>query len=296
MRLPNHLDEMGAFGNKEIEMPVKLLLLLTVVLLCAGHPAVAAPAEEVVIPGSGNPEYALGKLAEQFNASQSAIHVTVPTSTGTAGALRDVEAGVATLGRVGRPLQPRELDKGLTYLPLGRDPVVFAGGAAVTARNITNDQISGIYGGTITDWSALGGKPAHIRVIGREVTDASRRAIGKYYKPFADMTFGDAVKVVNLDPEMIALLDRFPTSLGFLNTSALKACTTKIVVLDYNGLTPSVANMENGSYPLWLEFGLIYKPGALTAADKAFLAYLRGPAAQNLLRDLGVQPIVTKER
>jgi len=153
-----------------------------------------------------------------------------------------------------------------------------------------------IYAGGITDWSALGGQPAHIRVIGREVTDASRRAIGSSLKPFADMAFGEPVKVVNLDPEMVALLDRFPTSLGFLNTSALKVCSTPVVMLDYNGIVPSVENMKNGLYPFWIEFGLIYKPGSLTVEDRAFLDYLNTAAAQDLLRGLGIQPLRAKER
>lgn len=249
-----------------------------------------ASAVELVIPGSGNPEYALRKMADYYNSKQTQYHVTVPTSTGTSGALRDVEAGTATLGRVGRPLKQGELDKGLVYVALGKDPVVFVGGANVTAHNITADQVLKVYSGAIRDWSELGGAPAHIRAIGREVTDASRRAIGKKLGAFADMPLGDNVKVVNLDPEMVTLLDRYPTSLGFLNNSALHACHTKVVVLDYDGIAPLVANMENGTYPFWLEFGLIYKPENLTAAGKGFLDFLRTSEAQDLLRRMGVHP------
>ena len=49
-----------------------------------------AVADDLVIPGSGNPEYILGQLAKAFNARQSQHRVVVPPSTGTAGALRDV--------------------------------------------------------------------------------------------------------------------------------------------------------------------------------------------------------------
>jgi len=83
-------------------------------------------AEELVIPGSGNPEYVLTQLAKAFNQRQNQHTVTIPTSTGTAGALRDVEVGTASLGRVGRPLKEDERKKGIVYVALGRDPVVFA--------------------------------------------------------------------------------------------------------------------------------------------------------------------------
>lgn len=254
----------------------------------------AAFAEELVIPGSGNPEYVLTQLAKVFNQQQSQHTVSVPTSTGTAGALRDVEAGTASLGRVGRPLKEDERKKGITYVALGRDPVVFAAGAGVTVRNITPAQAVDVYSGKLTDWRELGGDPGPIRAIGREPTDASRQVIARSVKPFENIVYGENVKVVHLDPELIALLDRFPTSLGVLNRSALSACTSKVVYLALDGVEPTVENLEKGLYPVWVELGLIYKLDALTPAGKAFLEFVRSPVGERILREHGVLPAVSK--
>lgn len=253
----------------------------------------AALAENLVIPGSGNPQYVLGRLAEAFNKQQSQHQVSVPTSTGTAGALRDVSAGTASLGRVGRPLKDAERGKGLRYLALGRDPVVFAAGAKVTTHTITQSQIVDVYTGKITNWRELGGAPGAIRVIGREAGDASRQAITRLIKPFENINFGEDVKVVHLDPQMIELLDRFPTSLGFLNRSALSACKTRIVKLALDGVPPTPQNLQDGRYPLWLELGLIYKPDGLTPAGKAFIAFVQSPAGRHVLREHGILPPVS---
>ncbi|MDG4598105.1 MAG: substrate-binding domain-containing protein [Candidatus Contendobacter sp.] len=254
----------------------------------------AAFAEELVIPGSGNPEYVLTQLAKAFNQQQSQHTVTIPSSTGTAGALRDIEAGTASLGRVGRPLKDDERGKGIVYVALGRDPVAFVAGAGVTVRGITSARAVDAFSGKLTDWRELGGDPAPIRVIGREKTDASRQAVSRVIKPFEDIVFGENVKVVHLDPELVALLDRFPTSLGFLNRSALGACTTKVIPLALDGVEPTSENLEKGSYPLWLELGLIYRPGALTPAGKAFLAFARSPAGARVLREHGILPAVSR--
>jgi len=248
-----------------------------------------ATAEELVIPGSGNPEYLLTELANAFNNLQKEHRVTVPPSTGTAGALRDVEAGTTTIGRVGRPLKAEERARGLTYLPIGRDPVAFIAGAGVTLRNLTQTQAVEIYSGKVRDWRDLGAKPGPIRAIGREATDASRQAINRIIKPFETIVFSEQVKVVHLDPQMIELLDRFPTSLGFLNRSALSAGKSKLVFLALDGVEPTAENVDNGHYPLWLEFGLIYKPGALTPAGKAFIEFIQG-AGSRLVREHGVLP------
>lgn len=249
-----------------------------------------AAAEDLVIPGSGNPEFVLRQLADAFNRQNKEHRVTVPPSTGTAGAIRDVEAGVASIGRVGRPLKAEERAKGLSYLPLGREPIVFVAGAGVDVRGLTSAQVVDIYTGKLTDWRDLGGKSGPIRAIGREVTDASRQAIGKQIKAFESMIFPDTVKLVHLDPQMIELLDRFPTSFGFLNRSALGACKTKVIIMDFEGVEPNAENVESGRYPIAFEFGLIYRPGALTPGGKAFLEFLQS-GGQRLLREHGVLPI-----
>jgi phosphate transport system substrate-binding protein len=125
-------------------------------------------AEDLSIPGSGNPQYMLTILADAFNKQQSLHTVSVPPSTGTAGALRDVEAGTASLGRVGRKLKPEELARGLIYVPIGRDAVVFVAGAGTTIAGLTSRQAADVYTGKITNWQDLGGKPGPIRAIGRE--------------------------------------------------------------------------------------------------------------------------------
>ncbi|MBK8335193.1 MAG: substrate-binding domain-containing protein [Sterolibacteriaceae bacterium] len=260
---------------------------LLLVALVIGNPALA---EELSIPGSGNPEHVLGELAAAFNKQQTEHRASVPPSTGTAGALRDIEAGSASLGRVGRPLKAEERSRGLSYLALGRDAVVFAAGAAVTTRNLTAAQAVDVFAGKTTDWRDLGGKPAPIRAVGREVTDASRQAINRLIKPFENLVFGENVKVVHLDPQLIELLDRFPSSLGFINRSALAACKTRVVRLAFDGIEPTPENLESGRYPLWLEFGLIYKPGNLTPAARAFIEFVQSPAAMRILRENGVVP------
>lgn len=259
--------------------------------------ALAVPlayAEDITIPGTGNNEYVLAQLAKAFNASQNRHRVSVPPSTGTAGALRDLNEDKTSIGRVGRPLREAELAKGLTYFSLGRDPVVFVGGAGVTAKNVTEPQLIDVYTGKIRDWRDLGGKPGPIRAVRREDTDASRQAISRVLKSFGSVKYHEGIKVVNLDPQLLELLDRYPASLGFLNRSALYAAKTKLVPLALGGVEPTPENVESGRYPIVLEFGLAYKASTLTEAGRQFMAYTGSPAGARLLREFGVLPPVTR--
>ena len=232
------------------------------------------------------------EMAKVFNARQSQYRVLVPPSSGTAGALRDVGDGVSTLGRVGRPLKDEERARGFSFLPLGRDPIVLVGGAGVTVRNLTAQQVIDIYTGKLLNWSALGGKPAPIRVIGREPSDASRQALQKVIPAFRDIVFGSNVKVAHLDPHLLELLDRYPSSLGFINRSALAACNTAVVPLAFEGVAPTPENLEKGSYPLSLEFGLVYKSSTgMSPAAKAFVEFSRSPEGLRVLAEHGVLPM-----
>ena len=257
-------------------------------LLAAVAVAGIARAADLVIPGSGNPEHVLTLLAEDFNTQQIVNRVTVPPSSGTAGAIRDVLAGTAVLGRLGRKLKPDEAAQGLAYIPLGRDPVAFAGGSGVTINGLTHAQAVEAYSGQAANWMAFGGQPGPIRAIGRESTDASRQAINRVLPAFENMMFGEGVKIVHLDPQLIELLDRFPGALGFLNRSALASAKTKIVYLAFNGVEPTAENVEAGRYPLWLEFGLVHRTGVLPPEARGFVDYLRSASALRILKTQGV--------
>ena len=285
----NHIS-----GRLNIRAPslIREGVRFAVALLLALLYPVSAHAETLVIPGSGNPEYILGELAKAFNSQQKLHTVTIPTTIGTAGAFREISEGNTTLARVGRPLTEEERKQGLTFQSLGRDPVVFVGGTGVTIQNITADQALSIFTGRLTNWQELGGKPASIRAIGREGTDASFRGIARALKNFAGIRYAEAIKVVHLDSHLLELLDRFPGSFGYLNRSALSAARTKLVLLALDGIEPSPENLESGKYPLWIETGLIYRANQLSAGGRAFLDFISSPAGTKILQSHGLTPVV----
>lgn len=149
-------------------------------------------------------------------------------------------------------------------------------------------QVIEVYSGKLTNWRELGGRPAPIRVIGRESTDTARQSINRVIKPFENITCGDDVKLVHLDPQMLDLLDRYPASLGFVNRSALAACKTKVVPIALDGVDGLPQNVALGRYPLWIDFGLIHKAGPLSPAAKAYVAFARSTVGVGILREHGV--------
>jgi phosphate transport system substrate-binding protein len=171
---------------------------------------------------------------------------------------------------------------------LGRDPVAFIGGAGVTVKGLTQAQLIDAYTGKVINWKELGGKPLPIRAVGREASDTLRISIARVVKPFENITFGEGVKTVSFDPQIVELMDRFPGSLGFLNRSGLGRAKTKLVVLDLDGVTPNAQNVAAGRYGIWVDFGLIHKTGALSPGAKAFVDFTRSSEGLRILKEHGV--------
>lgn len=252
--------------------------------------------DDLIVPGSGNPEFVLKQLADAFNRKQSTHRVIIPNSTGTAGALRDVEGGVSVLGRVGRPLRDSEIRRGLVYVPLGIDPVVFVAGAGVSSKNVTLQQMLDVYRGKIKDWRQLGARPGPIRAIGRESNDASRSALGKAFPEFTDIVYGPDVKLVHLDPHVYMLLDRFPTSLAFINRSGVGGAKTKLVVMALDGVEPTPENVGQGRYPATIEVGLIHKTRALNDVSREFLTFVGTTEGTKILSAHGMVLLTSRTR
>ena len=265
-----------------------MIIRIAILFFLASCLCAPAAAETLTIPGSGSPEYILGELAKTFNIQQKLHTVVIPPTIGTAGAFREIFAGNATIGRIGRPLKEDERNLGLTFHSLGRDPIVFVGGAGVTAHGISSAQVLGIYSGQLTNWQELGSKSATIRAIGRESTDASYSGIARSVKNFDGIKYADAIKVVHLDSQLLELLDRFPASFGFLNRSALSAAKTSLALLSLDATEANAENLASGRYPLWLEIGLIYKKKDLTEAGRSFLEFVASPSGLQLLRSHGL--------
>jgi len=247
-----------------------------------------AAAEDLVVPGSGNADHALSLLVDAFNRNQQSHRVVLSPTSGSAAAIRDVESGVAVLGRVGRPLTDAERARGLVFVPIARDPVLLVGGTDVTARALTTQQVLAIYTGQVTHWQQIGGSHGPIRAIGREPSDASRRALGRAIAPFETIRFDDRVKIVQLDSQMIDLLDRYPTSLGFLNRSALNAARTRLVELSLEGAAATADAVQAGRHDLWVEVGLIHKAGRVTPAARAFMNFVRSTDGESVLSSQGM--------
>lgn len=259
-----------------------------ILALCVWALAFAAGAETLIIPGSGANEVLLKQLAEDFQHQYPSDQVQVPPSIGSSGGIKAVMNDETILARVGRPLREAEAKAGLKQWIFARDAIAFAVGEAVTVRSLSSSQLADIYSGRIDNWRTLGGADAPIRLLVREATETSAEILRRAFPALQKLDSLQQAKLVNHDYEMIELLDKYKTALGWMTASSLPSARTGIHLLAIDGASPTRPDMASGKYPALLEFSLVFKEERLNEIARRFIAYIASPAGQQILKENGV--------
>ena len=260
---------------------------LLVALACvAGHHELKAA--ELVIPGSGDCEVVLTRLAEAFEKSHPGRKVGVPSSTGSTGGVRAILQNEAVLARIARPLKPEEAQSGLKALVFGRDAIVFAVGAGVTAKSLTPVQLADLFGGRLTNWREVGSEPGPVRLVVREESDSGIQVLRARLEPFRSLKMAENAKMVAKTQEMVDLLGRYRTALGWATNSSVLAAGTGVRSLALDGVSPTAFEVASGKYPVATEYSLVFREDRLTPEAREFIAFVRSAAAHEVMRKLGV--------
>ena len=257
-----------------------------VLALLAGQPA--AMAAELVIPGSGDCEFVLARLAEVFEKSHPGRKIGLPVSTGSTGGVRAVQQSEAVLARIARPLKPEEAQSGLKTVVFGRDAIVFAVGASVTAKSLTPAQLADLFGGRVTNWREVGGEPAPVRLVIREESDSGIQLLRARLEPFRSLKLAENAKMVAKTLEMVDLLNRYRTAVGWATNSTVLAAGTGVRSLALDGVSPNLVEVASGKYPVATEYSLVFREDRLTREAREFLAFIRSAAAHEVLRNFGI--------
>ena len=269
----------------------KYLCRILVVCLLPFFFLSGAAGETLEIPGTGACEILLGKLAEEFNRVNPGDAVSIPPSVGSSGGIRLVGEGKNYVGRVARPLKEHEKKYGLTYKVFAKDPVLFAVSRKVGVEKLTRKQLLELYSGKINNWAEVGGNDLRVRLLIREPDDSSFLIIKENIPAFQNLRFPDHAKSLYHDSEMVEMLQKYSTVIGWLTGSSCNTIREDVIPVSLDGVEPTAANIQDGKYALSGDYAVIYKEGELTPLASKFLDFLFSRKAARLLEDEGVIPV-----
>jgi len=248
----------------------------------------AAREPKLNLSGSSTVAPLAAEIAKRYEASNLGTRVDVQTG-GSSRGITDVRSGAAQIGLVSRALKPEEADLQATTIAI--DGIALIVNRANPVRSLSEDQIRGIYTGTISDWRQLGGADAAITVVTKAEGRSTLELFLKYFR--LDNRQIKASIVIGDNQHGILTVADNPHALGYVSIGAAiqeAKAGTAIRLLPLAGIAPSLENVRSGRYPLSRPLNLVIQPPPSTGVSR-FLAFASSPKVHDLVEaQFFVQP------
>ena len=256
----------------------------------AAESSTATPAEttadlsgSISMVGSTSMEKLANALSEAFMEAYPNVTVTAEF-VGSGAGIEAVSNGTADIGNSSRNLKDEEKAKGVAENIVAIDGIAVVVDPANTVDDLTKDQLTSIYDGSVTNWKDVGGNDAPIVVVGREAGSGTRGAFEELLK------LEDACKYSNeLDSTgaVMAKVASTPGSIGYVSLDVLDD-TVKAVKLD--GAEPTEENIKAGKYFLSRPFVMATKGEISEQSDlvKALFDFVYSDEGSELVKSVGL--------
>jgi phosphate transport system substrate-binding protein len=266
-----------------------LLSVLVAAALALG-PARGAASEVLRISGSGSALGSIRQLATAFEKAHPGQAIRLLPSLGSSGAIKAVAEGALDIGISGRPLKPGEQARGLLSLTYARTAFVFAAGPGVKVASVTASELARIYRGETSTWPDGG----RIRLVLRPDADVDTLFV-RSISPELDAAVGLALSregmlMAATNQDCNEMLARTPGSIGPTSLTQLVTESFAVHPLAWDGVAPTLQNLDSGAYPLSKPFRLVVRASP-TPAVRRFIDFLGTAEAKRVLEQTGNLPL-----
>ncbi|MDC7224273.1 MAG: phosphate ABC transporter substrate-binding protein, partial [Spirochaetales bacterium] len=232
--------------------------------------------------GSTTLEPIILAAAEVMMARYPEVQISYDAPGSSAGVTGAID-GTYSLGCASRELKDSEIEKGAVATPIALDGVaVVVNKASVGIDNLSLEQVTAIYAGEITNWSAVGGADAEIVVINRDEASGTRDCFKSATVKPAKKSFDETALIVTGNGDMVAKVGATPNAIGYCGFGYItKDPGTKAITVDE--IEPTEANVLSGDYAISRKLNVISKGQFAEGSFEAFfLNYLLSAEGQEI--------------
>lgn len=249
-------------------------------------PSAAAKAQSTVsTDGSTSMEKVIGYLSEAYMEENKNVKITY-NPTGSGAGIQAVSEGRCDIGLSSRNLKDEEKQT-LTETVVAIDGIAVIVNPANTISDLTVEQIKQIYTGEITNWKDAGGSDSPIVLIGREAASGTRDGFESITGTKDKCQYAQELTSTG---DVIQSVAGNPNAIGY---ASLASVSDKVKVLQVEGVAPSKATIQDGSYKIQRDFVLATKTDTpLTGEAKKFFDFATSSAADDLIEKAGAVPVV----
>ena len=250
----------------------------------------AAPAEttadlsgSISMVGSTSMEKLANALSEAFMEEYPDVTVTAEF-VGSGAGIEAVTNGTADIGNSSRSLKDEEKAAGVVENVVAIDGIAVCVDPANEVADLTKEQLTNIYNGTITNWKEVGGADEPIIVIGREAGSGTRGA----FEELVDLK--DACKYANELDSTGAVIAKVASTPGAIGYASLDALDDSVKALSLEGVEATAENIKAGNYFLSRPFVMATKGEVSEQNDlvQAWFDFVLGDEGQQVASEVGL--------
>ena len=250
----------------------------------------AAPAEtttdlsgSISMVGSTSMEKLANALSEAFMEEYPDVTVTAEF-VGSGAGIEAVTNGTADIGNSSRSLKDEEKAAGVVENVVAIDGIAVCVDPANEVADLTKEQLTNIYNGTVTNWKEVGGADEPIIVIGREAGSGTRGA----FEELVDLV--DGCKYANELDSTGAVIAKVASTPGAIGYASLDALDDSVKALSLEGVEATAENIKAGNYFLSRPFVMATKGEISEQNDlvQAWFDFVLGDEGQQVASEVGV--------
>ena len=250
----------------------------------------AAPVEttadlsgSISMVGSTSMEKLANALSEAFMEEYPDVTVTAEF-VGSGAGIEAVTNGTADIGNSSRSLKEEEKAAGVVENIVAIDGIAVCVDPANEVADLTKEQLTNIYNGTITNWKEVGGADEPIIVIGREAGSGTRGA----FEELVDLK--DACKYANELDSTGAVIAKVASTPGAIGYASLDALDDSVKALSLEGVEATAENIKAGNYFLSRPFVMATKGEISEQNDlvQAWFDFVLGDEGQQVASEVGL--------
>ena len=228
--------------------------------------------------GSTSMEKLANALSEAFMEEYPDVTVTAEF-VGSGAGIEAVTNGTADIGNSSRSLKDEEKAAGVAENIVAIDGIAVCVDPANEVADLTKEQLTNIYNGTVTNWKEVGGQDLDITVINRASGSGTRAVFEKAvlngtkvpdsFKPQEQDSSGTAAKMVKDTPGAISYL-------------AFSYYDSSIKALSVDGVKPETSTVETNDWKIWA-YEHMYTAKEADEATQAFIDFMMSDEVQGSL-------------
>lgn len=250
----------------------------------------AAPAEtttdlsgSISMVGSTSMEKLANALSEAFMEEYPDVTVTAEF-VGSGAGIEAVTNGTADIGNSSRSLKDEEKAAGVVENVVAIDGIAVCVDPANEVADLTKEQLTNIYNGTVTNWKEVGGADEPIIVIGREAGSGTRGA----FEELVDLV--DGCKYANELDSTGAVIAKVASTPGAIGYASLDALDDSVKALSLEGVEATTENIKAGNYFLSRPFVMATKGEISEQNDlvQAWFDFVLGDEGQQVASEVGL--------